>query len=659
MNKKIFLKSIKYFCILCLYEFIFIFFVKDKYNINCYLFLIIAILISYLLALFDNIFKKHFLIFSIIIFFLISLYYSTEVILYKTFGNCMPLFDIFKNTGNVYNSFLDFAFESIIKNYYIIIFFILPIIILLIFNNDKTSVSFDNKNVIFIIVDLILIFIVVLFFADKNINYENRINKNGLFVTTINDLLPDIDINKNVFLFIGSDYNENQNLSTENNVNFTILNDKNELKLNFDNLEEHVKSQNIHNINEYVKNQTASSKNKWTGIFKGKSIILICAEAFSHNVIDKELTPTLYRMKYNGFNFTNYYQPSWGGSTSTGEYSFLFGLVPYDYTQSISKTIDNENNFTLPHILRDMGYKSYAFHNGSYTYYDRHLTHRNIGFDDFISIGNKLEGFTEDINPEDDDMIKNTLDTFATQDPFCLYYMTISGHASYNKPYDKKVAKNLNRVRDRYGDTLPELLENYLCYQLCLEDAMSSAIDILSKKGLIDDVVFCITADHYPHGLDGKYIDKNTGEEKSIFSKFYNEEKVNKYLLDKNELLIWSSSMENDLKEYKTTIEDVTYSLDILPTLLNLFGIDFDSRLYVGRDVFSEKPPLVVYNNRSFITNNGIYDTTRDRFIPNDPDEVLIDEWLQYIKNIVNGKVEYSYLVVKYDYFKYLKYLFE
>lgn len=659
MDKNVLLKTLKYLCVLCSYEFMFIYFVKDKYNINFVLFFILAILISFLLANFDNIFKKPFKIISIIIFSLFSLFYITEVILYKTFGNCMPLFDIFKNTGNVYNNFFDFAFESILKNIYIVITFVLPIIFLTLLNIiDKDNVSY-NKNYLVILMNFLLIIIIVMFFADKNINYENRINSNGLLVTSINDLLPDIDINRNGFLFIGNNNYEKDKISTDSNADLYKLDNKNELALNFENLEENVKSEHIHNINEYVKNQTSSSKNKWTGIFKGKSIIMICAEALSYNIIDKELTPTLYRMKYNGFNFTNYYQPSWGGSTSTGEYSFLFGLVPYDYTQSINKTIDNENNLTLPHILKNMGYKTCAFHNGSYTYYDRHLTHRNIGFDDFIAIGNKLESYTDEINPEDDDMIKNTLDALATSEPFCFYYMTISGHASYNKPYDKRVNKNINRVRERYGDTLPSLLENYLCYQLYLEDGLKYAIDVLSKKGLLDDVVFCITADHYPHALDGKYVDKNTGEEKSIFSKLYNEENINKYVLDKNELIIWSGCMENDLKEYKTTIDDVTHSLDILPTLLNLFGIDFDSRLYVGRDVFSDKAPLVIYNNRSFITNNGVYDITRDRFIPNDKNEVLIDEWLQYIKNIVNGKVEYSYLVVKYDYFKYLKYLLE
>lgn len=569
----------------------------------------------------------------------------------------MPLFDIFKNTVNVYNSFFDFAIQTIIHNYYVIICFFIPFLFIFINIGSKDKNETYKNSLIFTFVNIAIIIIILFIFADKNINYENRIDSNGLLVTTLNDFLPDFEFQNRLHFNYEHSFHDT-NISTNSNTDI-IYNDKNELNLNFDNLLEHTKSQNILNINDYVKNQVASSKNKWTGVFKGKSIILICAEAFSHNVIDKELTPTLYRMKYNGFNFTNYYQPSWGGSTSTGEYSFLFGLVPYDYTQSMNKISDNENNITLPYILRKMGYKSYAFHNGSYTYYDRHLTHKSIGFDDFIAIGNKLESFTESINPEDDDMIKNTLKTYATEEPFCLYYMTISGHASYNKTFDKKVDSNLHRVKERYGDTLPKLIENYLCYQLYLEDALTDAIYVLFEKGLLDDVVFCITADHYPHGLDGKYFDKEEGVEKSIFSKFYNQEEVNKFLLDKNELIIWSSSMENDLKEYRKTIDDVTYSLDILPTLLNLYGIDFDSRLYVGRDVFSDKLPLVVYNNRSFITNNGTYDITRDRFISNDPNDSVPNEWIEYVKNVVYGKVEYSHLVVKYDYFKYLKYLLE
>ena len=57
------------------------------------------------------------------------------------------------------------------------------------------------------------------------------------------------------------------------------------------------------------------------------------------------------------------------------------------------------------------------------------------------------------------------------------------------------------------------------------------------------------------------------------------------------------------------TIDAPTSHLDLLPTLSNLFGLEFDSRLYMGRDVFSDAPPLVMFRNRSWITDVAQYNS--------------------------------------------------
>lgn len=48
-------------------------------------------------------------------------------------------------------------------------------------------------------------------------------------------------------------------------------------------------------------------------------------------------------------------------------------------------------------------------------------------------------------------------------------------------------------------------------------------------------------------------------------------------------------------------------SLDILPTLLNMLGFEYDSRTIIGTDVFGGKEPLVVFDDRSWISQNGRY----------------------------------------------------
>ena len=185
-------------------------------------------------------------------------------------------------------------------------------------------------------------------------------------------------------------------------------------------------------LNEYVQRVEPTRKNEYTGLFAGKNLILITAEAFSKEVIDPERTPMLYRLATRGIVFEDFYQPAWGGSTSTGEYSFLTGLAPIDPMVMMASRSANMY-FTMGNQLRRLGYSSFAYHDGSRTYYSRDLTLPNMGYDSFVGIGNGMEkGLTGGLFPESDkEMMDYTVPIYIESQPFSVYYMTISGHASY------------------------------------------------------------------------------------------------------------------------------------------------------------------------------------------------------------------------------------
>ena len=86
---------------------------------------------------------------------------------------------------------------------------------------------------------------------------------------------------------------------------------QNIMEIDFDRLSKESDNPVISEIHSYVNSLKASSKNKYTGKFKGKNLIMITAEAFSKEVIDPERTPTLYRLANNGIVFEDYYQPYW------------------------------------------------------------------------------------------------------------------------------------------------------------------------------------------------------------------------------------------------------------------------------------------------------------------------------------------------------------
>ena len=122
-------------------------------------------------------------------------------------------------------------------------------------------------------------------------------------------------------------------------------------------------------MNEFLSQREPTSMNEYTGIFKGKNLILLTAEGFSGYVIDPELTPTLYKLSTEGFIFNNFYTPIWYVSTSDGEFVETTGLIPKSGVWSYTKVAKNYMPFAFGNQFQALGYKTYAFHNNTYTYY--------------------------------------------------------------------------------------------------------------------------------------------------------------------------------------------------------------------------------------------------------------------------------------------------
>ena len=398
-------------------------------------------------------------------------------------------------------------------------------------------------------------------------------------------------------------------------------------------------------LNNYVQTLTPTNKNKYTGIFKGKNLILICAEAFSDSVINEELTPTLYRLSHNGFYFSDYYQPTWGGSTTTGEYSFVSGLVPESGLESMQKIGDNNNYFTLGNQLQRQNYASCAFHNGNYDYYSRNITHPNLGYDSFLAFGNGLENITRKYS-EDSVMFDKTLDLYIDRQPFSLYYMTVSGHLSYNAG-NIKVTENMDRVNEVFGNKYKDKTKYYICYQMELEKALTVIVEKLEAAGIADDTVICLTADHYPYGLEQG---QTYGNPEDYVTDLYGYKHSTPWEKDHNAWILWSGCLDNEYKDYACEVSAPTYSLDIVPTLSNLFGLEYDSRLLVGRDVFSNAEPLVIWNNYSWVTDKGSYNSRTKKFTPAEGFGTDSD-YIAGINRIVKNKIYFSHKTADCDYY--------
>lgn len=384
----------------------------------------------------------------------------------------------------------------------------------------------------------------------------------------------------------------------------------------------------LYAMNKYFSSVQPTATNKYTGMFKGCNLIMFTAEGFSPYAVDPVRTPTLYKMVTQGFYFKNFYNPVWGVSTSDGEYVACTGLIPKGGVWSFFKSGSNYMPFCMGNQFRKLGYLTKAYHNHTYTYYKRDVSHPNMGYD-YKGVGNGL--LVKKTWPESDvEMIDVTAPEYMDKQPFHTYYMTVSGHMNYNFFGNYMSSKNKAYVEDLpYSDPA----KAYIACQLELEFAMKDLLGKLEAAGIADKTVIVLSADHYPYGLEKQYIDELAGHEVESNFELY-----------RSHLIIYKEGMQ------PVEVEKPCASLDIIPTVSNLFGLDFDSRLLMGTDILSDAPALVIFSNRSWITDRARKNTASGTVTFTDG-TAEDQNYVKKINRLVSEKFKFSAKILETDYY--------
>ena len=448
---------------------------------------------------------------------------------------------------------------------------------------------------------------------------------------------------------------------TDGPVPTPIPSGPNALDIDFAALAESETNKTIQDMHQYFATLIPSEKNEYTGMFEGKNLILLTAEGFSPYAIDKDLTPTLYKLTHEAFVFTNFYQPDWTMSTTGGEFSVTTGLIPNYVNGKLapSVSVNRAMPLTLAHLFAARGYSVPAWHNHNYTYYGRDEYLGNFGYD-YHGIGNGLE-LPNIVWPNSDlEMIEATADSYINEyvnngTPFHAYYMTVSGHGLYSWGGNAMSRKHREEVEAKYPD-LSETSQAYLACNMELDLALKCLVDKLEAAGIANDTLIVMAADHYPYLM----VTKDGADYYNELRGFEDTENVTSRY--RNTLLMWSGCIGEPI-----VVDTPCYSCDIVPTICNLFGLEYDSRLYTGRDIFatnyeadkySNCMPLVVFANNkgqgnSWITAAGTYEASTKTFTPNEGITVD-DDYVARVNRLVAGKVNYSKLIVQEDYYRIL-----
>lgn len=381
-------------------------------------------------------------------------------------------------------------------------------------------------------------------------------------------------------------------------------------------------------MHQYFKAQTPSMTNEKTGLSKGANLILITAEGFSPYAVDEQLTPTLYKMVHEGYQFTNFYTPIWGVSTSDGEYVACQGLIPKSGVWSFKTSSANYLPFVMGRQFEKLGYQTFAYHNHTYTYYGRDQSHPNMGYT-YKAKGHGLD--VKDTWPESDvEMIDKTTSDYLNGQPFHAYYMTVSGHMEYNFTGNYIAYQNRDLTSHL---NFSEECRAYLSCNIELDRAMELLLKRLEEAGVAENTLIAISPDHYPYGLTNEQISELAGH--TIEENFE---------LYKGIFILYQKGMTPQV------IDKAASSLDILPTISNLLGLEYDSRLLMGRDIFSDSEPLVIFDNRSFITDKVMYNA-KTKEVVNLTSEELPEGYLSKMKKIVSDKFTYSAKILETDYY--------
>lgn len=394
---------------------------------------------------------------------------------------------------------------------------------------------------------------------------------------------------------------------------------------------------------DYIAGLTPTNRNEYTGFFEGYNLIFLTAEGFSTYAVREDLTPTLYRMLNSSFVFTNYYVPLWQTSTSDGEYVNCTGLIP-DGQRSMKKSAANNMAYTLPRFFAAEGVYSWGYHDHNLSYYDRHLTHPNLGYDFKASkLGDLSEAewgdhlfVMEDPGAwpaSDYNMMVGTIPEYVNADRFHVYYMTVSGHVNYSFSGNRMARKNKDAVSEL---DMSENAQAYIACHIEVDKAMQYLLEQLELAGKLENTVICLSADHYPYGMEAAQYEELAGKDLSGAMDMY-----------RNSLILWNAGMQEPV-----IVDKACCSVDILPTLLNLFGFDFDSRMYAGRDIFSDEEGLVIFNDKSFVSDTVAYNrkqktTTWLKDLPQEEQ----DAYLKAKQQDVTARYQFSAYILRNNYY--------
>lgn len=365
---------------------------------------------------------------------------------------------------------------------------------------------------------------------------------------------------------------------------------------------------------------------RYAGMMEGKNLIMVMLESIDSFLLTEDYMPNLYGVQQQSVNFVNHYSPLYITAGTFGtEFVSVTGIIPPQTGVSTDVYVENVFPHSLPYLFRDEGYRAHSFHSASRAIYNRGSIHENLGFEAYHPYTDmKMEDYQRD------SQMLNGYELMVSEDPFYSFVITYSGHGPYDDSMANISGPHMEAARQAVansGVTGSEAnLEEYVravAHAMETDAFVGGLMDALEADGHLEDTVVVFYTDHYcKYMTDVEFLMELKGVS-------------NRNLLCSTPFFIYSSELEPQ------TIEKLTSSADIYPTVCSLFGLDVDLSRFVGRDALTEEESYVYWRDYSW------YDG--ERYV--DGSTAPEDEYGARISAEVRRKLNLSWNMIIYDYF--------
>lgn len=411
----------------------------------------------------------------------------------------------------------------------------------------------------------------------------------------------------------------------------------NVMNIDFDALNALTEDKKLLAINDYCSKVTGTNQNEYTGMLKDYNLIVMCAESFSPAAIDKDLTPNLYKLTQQGIIFNNYYN-TFPNTTTDGEYALMQGLYPdAGRSKAVSSLYASRNSylpFTLGNVFQSQrGVESFGYHNYRGSYYGRSESHPNMGYT--MKFAGDGMTFTTNWPASDLEMMEQSVDDYIGKEPFHAYYMTFSGHYKYDIGTNEMAKRNWDQVKDLPYSS--NAIKAYLSCNIEFDKAIGYLMERLEQAGVADRTAIVIAGDHFPYGLKDSEYAELIGHDIDGFSKY------------KSTLIFWVGGLEENI-----VVDEYCCNVDVLPTILNLWGFEYDSRLLAGTDVFSDGTHAAVLVDKSFLTDKVWFNASTGEIRYQVPESEIPEGYVENMNQLIATRFSISADILNTAYYNFV-----